>query len=941
MVIAMNSRLSGFGLIEILIAIFIVSMGVLAVGNLQTGLILGSSENKARQEAMDLARTRLDEYKNYSSLTVNSSDFPSSTYFNNANTQTIIDGVYADFTLSESYAFSDDKAAVVVKVVWNDRTGESQQVNLSTVMTYTNTMASATGTFELGQTFVDAPTGRAYIGEGEVSSKGLTEDDRYRDEGDDGTSRYDDPNGEDRFLAVDDDVVLTLEDACAISVDSATTADCTDFVEIKGRVLFIDSKITSSRLASDVFVLASDAAYCARYFGSGDTAVQFEAGATPSIASLPSITENGNKYYYFNYTCYIGGGWHGNIGVVGIDDQKDHICVGDPTDEFNYPTETRRRAYRGMAWKYVINSDGSANRDVNGKLDPVKYVSTDQVIADRGLSELVGTTKYYSWGIADATILSSSDNVNHDFLIVESNSGIDCIDYMDTTVFDKNSDDFYCLNEVVSGAEGIAYNKIADEYIVSPTLSSDRTNLDERPLDPDRNGIYFDPDQPDSASNETDDPHYGFYDECPYDPTDPPAYVHQISGQVVVFGDQSGRNADVLASGMKVTTSDGDNCSFISGFKHVPSDSDATSFYMVEYSCDVYDTGVKSGNSLVAAGWSGSVWASDTDSSDEAIVTCEALPVTFINSFGNSSTNFSCSAVITIESLIANDDEYSFFSDSLPGELSLLDNDSWPSSLTTNDFVIEWFGVDTSDADTGTDESGTTKFFNLPDGFTFAFTQRSAQFIYKYRLRSDTYGDNYPPSAKAEVIITVINSNYDDTPYLNGSSKEFRAFENDSINIPVEDLLSAITGGDAPLSVILAYGDGVSFTPGNTFVTFTAGDVNAVVSSVLTYVVSDNDGDTVGVTATIKTLPSFNLAFFKTGPGNLQSLSLTSDDPFSCNGFSCIIYADDEGWTGSATVTSNKEVCGGSAPGTNSSTYTFTVTENTDFEIVTANNCPQ
>ena len=935
----MNSDDKGFGLIEILVAIFIVSLGVLAVGNLQTGLIVGSSENKARQEAMDLARTRLDEYKNYSSLTVNSSDFPTSTYFNKANTQTIIEGVYADFTLSESYAFSDDKAAVVVKVVWNDRTGDPQQVNLSTVMTFSNTMASATGTFELGQSYVDAPTGRAYIGEGEVSSKGLTENDRYSAEGDDGTSRYDDPNGDDRFLALGDDVVLTLEDACGLSVESETEPECTDFVEIKGRVLFQESEITTSRLASDIFVLASDAAYCARYYGTGDDAVQFEAGATPAISELPEITVTGDKYFYFNYTCYIGGGWHGNIGVVGIDDQKDHICVGDPSDEYNYPTETRRRAYRGMAWKYATNSDGSANRDGNDKLDPVKYVATDQVIVDRELDDLVGSTRYYSWGIADATILSNSDGLHHDFLIVESNSGIDCIDYMDEAVFATNVDDFYCLNDVVNNAKGIAYDQLAEEYIVNPTDTSARTNLDERPLDPDRNGVYFDPDQPDSATDESDDPHYGFYDECPYDPTDPPAYVHQISGSITVSGDQSGRNGEILASGMKVTTSDGDNCSFTSSFGHTSGDSDESSFYTATYSCDVYDSGVRSGNSLVAAGWSGSVSALDIDITDEAVVTCETL-LPFVSSFGNSSTDFSCSAVITIESLIANDDEYSFFSDSLPEVLDLLDNDSWPSSLTTNDFVIEWFGVDASDADTGTDESGTTRSFNLPDGFTFEATQISEQFTYKYRLRSDAYSDNYPPSSKAEVIITVINSNYDDTPDWNGSSEEFTALENNSINIPVDDLLSAVTGGDAPLSVTTASGDGVSFTPGDTFVTFTAGDVNAYETSDLTYVVSDNDGDTVPVTAIIKILPSFNLAFTKTGPGNLQSLSLTSDEPFSCNGFSCVIYADDDGWTGSATVTSNKEICGGSSPGTNSSTYTFTVTEDTGYEIVTANTCP-
>lgn len=54
----------GIGLIEVLIAAVVVSVGLLALGSLQGGLMSSSGESKARSEAIKLAEEKLEEYRN-------------------------------------------------------------------------------------------------------------------------------------------------------------------------------------------------------------------------------------------------------------------------------------------------------------------------------------------------------------------------------------------------------------------------------------------------------------------------------------------------------------------------------------------------------------------------------------------------------------------------------------------------------------------------------------------------------------------------------------------------------------------------------------------------------------------------------------------------------------------------------------------------------------
>ena len=61
-----NKKQKGIGLIEVLIALVVVSIGLLALAVLQGDLMNSSGTNKARSEAISLAEQKLEEFKSSS-----------------------------------------------------------------------------------------------------------------------------------------------------------------------------------------------------------------------------------------------------------------------------------------------------------------------------------------------------------------------------------------------------------------------------------------------------------------------------------------------------------------------------------------------------------------------------------------------------------------------------------------------------------------------------------------------------------------------------------------------------------------------------------------------------------------------------------------------------------------------------------------------------------
>ncbi len=519
----------GFTLVEVLIAFAVLAFGLLAITSFQSKLVTGSGTNKARSEAIALAQQKLDEIRSYTneptlvanlegSDVVNSDDtFPDNvadgTYplAGGILTPEELSGINALFSRQWNVAVAGDVADVAVTVSWEDPRLGTQSVTLDTSVTWHNPRGSADLT-EVDEPLVPSATGRAHLGDGHVDPSTIPS----ADDNGDGTSDGD-YDGDGDLELVDNasgDVVLTLDDACQLVGD---TTVCTDFVRIQGRV-YID-KTDSNMALSDVYILASDAAYCARDL--------VDAGTT---------TPNGN-YDYYDYTCYIGGGWHGNIGLLmNGAGPNDAACVGDPNADWSDGTQTwkryelaKRRVYRGMIHK--IDADGNEITDADGN------------------------TLFYSQGIADAVTLPDSGwaerYYGHDFVVTTitgSGSGggtaSDCLPALTRTDADPDGDP----------ATANLFDGVSSDFVC---LNSD--NVLNVGTDPNGESVYLDT---------FDDTVYAARNSCPYDPSDPPSHRFVISGNIVTAA---------TPSVMDVMTSDGeDNCKWtISGTT-------------TSYSCDVY-----------------------------------------------------------------------------------------------------------------------------------------------------------------------------------------------------------------------------------------------------------------------------------------------------------------------------------------------------------------
>lgn len=635
-------RTRGFGLIEILVAIFVVAFGVLAVGKLQTNLITSSAENKARFEALSLAQGKLEDIKSYFQEEVATGELISQSNFityidaypsNNA-AETVV-GTFATFTVTPSFTTTTDSdiAIALVSVSWKDSKGQAQDVSVNSALTFHDLGSVGAGAIAEDTNYIEAPTGRAHLGDGKLSSEDTLKIDG---ENYDGTSVWNDISQltnetTDQLLVVgEDQIVLTLEDACVITDgkdgDIIGDYECTDFVRIDGRVIFNESyKVgkgsgvgISAIPVTDYFVLASDAAYCSRSFKpdeEGSTRVfldELSDGVIYNISDLSTIPydntpEDSNSdldgtHYFFDYTCYIGGGWHGNIGVVSVNENLKEsgmeACVGDPAGVGDDNVEfSLRRSYRGMVWKYEVGE---------GDYIPVP------------LKDQYGKNKYISWGVADATYIGGNDDFNHDFLIVSSQE--DCMkpEIMDKNTFRTNVDDFFCLNELAKNASGLVdpdlYNM---KSVFNSNGISSRTNLDERSLDPDRDGVYTNPDN------------IGYFKNCPYDPTNPPYFVHQGVGSLHLKSSSiTDKSASELSSYFFMKTSQGDNCFLVADGL---TDSASTGTYdasiggyKYSYTCDLYDYGkvVASTKDIEEAGFNGQVYVFDINETDKYQISC-------------------------------------------------------------------------------------------------------------------------------------------------------------------------------------------------------------------------------------------------------------------------------------------------------------------------------
>ena len=515
-----NYKQRGVGLVEILVSLVILSVGLLSVAKLQVNIIATSNDSKAKNEAIIIAQSRIEELRNFSDEINTAAEFEAEFVAIVKGNSTNISGVNAAFTRKESIVDANSTKSIAVYVTWSDKSNDTQEVLINSSIAWQKPRSVGDPSGDSFVSLIPSATGRARLGEGIIDMDAVT----TLATGD-GLHLYNSLDGDYRLVDSLGVIVLTLLDACDLG-----TGVCTDFVKISGRV-YIDKSTQRNLDPGSVFVKASDAAFCQQYYFDGNGDLQELA---PGDSSASQTSPNSN-YTYYNYTCYLGGGWHGNIGLIleGGISQSDKVCQGDPTsvDAYADPVIAARRVYRGMTYK--IDGSGDA------------------------ITDAYGDTIYYSIGVSDALELPAAGESGHDFVIsslnVNDTTGDKCI----SEGVMVHADSYYSPAGVSSNTAGKLFQGVPTDFYCLNENSSYIDNFDTSVFD--------------------------FDNTCPFDPSDPPSERHVISGTVLV---NTNLSIDSEVAAISVNTSDGsDNCNTATFTK--PSSTQ----YSITYECDVYDWG--------------------------------------------------------------------------------------------------------------------------------------------------------------------------------------------------------------------------------------------------------------------------------------------------------------------------------------------------------------
>lgn len=329
---------SGTTLLEGLIALGVVSVGLLGMARLDTHLQETGGQAKARMQAVRLAHAKLAELRTLATR----GDFESLASLPQAAAETLkgygaAAAVATDFTRwwSIEGAGTDPTRRVAVHVGWADRFGVGRQVQVDTVIVWDPPARG--GALLAGNTagnLAPSPGGRAKPGTGTVAVPTTP------------------PNADGLWVAAGDDGRFRLIDAggrVLLLADRAGEA----FSQVRGGIYVDQADPTfASRIANDdVFMVSSVSGYCA---------MSPAKGATPPNALLPLPASGAARYRYFTYTCYFGANWYGNLGAVRASDANtnERVCVGDPAVAYvapalkldnRHPALGAVRAYRGFS----------------------------------------------------------------------------------------------------------------------------------------------------------------------------------------------------------------------------------------------------------------------------------------------------------------------------------------------------------------------------------------------------------------------------------------------------------------------------------------------------------------------------------------------------------------------------------------------------------------
>lgn len=308
----------GFVLVEAMVALVVVSIGILGIVKLNSVLIQGSGFTKARAEALNIAQDRIEQARDFN-LQSGCSDTAL------ADATDTVTGVNASYTVAVSYP---DPSGTNWKTVQACVTWDGGNCNTAGNRIILRSVLACSGTGTSGQVgsggsgaslggFIKTPTGRAVVGgiytSGEETINSITLN--GVDIGVDGT----------KINRTSDSTQLVTTDGSNTVLLTMSKRACEDappdFSTISGKVYVAAKNGSPIAPEEHLYVLSSDASYC--------SVLPYDLAnrKIPAGASGNSI-----KYFYTYYKCYIGAEWWGNIGVIRTDNANtnNRVCTGNP-----------------------------------------------------------------------------------------------------------------------------------------------------------------------------------------------------------------------------------------------------------------------------------------------------------------------------------------------------------------------------------------------------------------------------------------------------------------------------------------------------------------------------------------------------------------------------------------------------------------------------------
>jgi Tfp pilus assembly protein PilV len=369
----------GISLTEGLVALVVLTVGLLALFNFQAGLLSSGAEAKARTEALQLADSKLGELRTQGGLAYGTqAAFVSdaSNLFGNTSTpgSETVSGTNADFTVS--WAATDEtgpvRKNVVVTVAWTDKDG-AKQVQLDGDIRWRD---PALGVALVAKTLPGGGGIAEPIGTAEYSDESYVPGsipsgtpNTNADGSSDGTQIYYNST-QSRYELIDSTGDILLVSSQPFSI-------------IEGRII-VDAGMSVN--LDWLRAGAPDVSWCTTTHNTpGDDEISYD-GTT--------------VFKYVSYRCYMGSGWSGQIGPQQPDQDStqspkpdawntnDRSCVGEPgvtdngTDTSRHPQLSFLRTYRG--YTPLVNNDGERQYDGDGnRLYYISGLSQGETFTDQ------------------------------------------------------------------------------------------------------------------------------------------------------------------------------------------------------------------------------------------------------------------------------------------------------------------------------------------------------------------------------------------------------------------------------------------------------------------------------------------------------------------------------------------------------------------------------